>query len=181
MATDMTNLALEACNMDDIVDRLGESAPRGTRALLTRRCVSKMAALQNALNDLISELRDACGAMEQACDIFEGLVGTDPSLDDPRADVALCTSLTHRQACRIVKQIVEMYKNELRVKIKVADDFSQACMKLFSNAAVDRGFWHVHIAAWMMDVYISRDIVDQKMSEIALDAGMPYSSPYKNA
>jgi hypothetical protein len=139
-----------------------------------------MSALQTVLKDLISELRDACGDMEQACDVFEGLVGTDPSLDDPRADVALCTSLTHRQACRIIGEIVAMYTNELRVKIKVADDFSQACMQLFSNSPVERGFWHVHIAAWMMDVYISRDVVDQQMSEIAFDAGMPYSSPYKN-
>ena len=42
---------------------------------------------------------------------------------------------------------------------------------------VERGFWHVHIAAWMMDVYVSREIVDDYMSRIALDAGMPYSSP----
>ena len=174
IATEITNLALESSCIDDIVDRLGDTATRG---LLTRRCMSKISVHVTALRDVMSKLEDVCGDIGKAQDVFESLAGMELSMDDPRADVALCTCLTYRQACRIVEEIVTMYRNEMEVKVKVVDDIVHACHRIGSDVPVERGFWHVHIAAWMMDVYVSREIVDDYMSRIALDAGMPYSSP----
>lgn len=172
MATDLTNITLESYNLEDTMVQLGKEAPKGTRSLLARRYASKVTALRRVLNDLLDELKEIYTSMEEARVEFEGCIdGTHASLDDPRADVALCTLLTHRQVCRIAEDIVGMYQKELRVKTKVVHDFG----RVSSDSYKERGFWHVHIAAWMTGVFVVQDVVENNMNAIALDAGMPYS------
>lgn len=173
--TDMTNLALESCTLEDTLAGLGQGVPKGTHELLTKRYASKLSTLQFALNDMVSELKDIYRDLENAYGDFECLVGKDASLEDPRADVVLCTALSYRDVCRMTDDIVVMYEKELRTKVKVVDDVSQACSLVFSQPPRERGFWHVHITAWMMNVYVSQETVDQYMADIASDAGMPYT------
>lgn len=173
--TDMTNLALESSTLEDTLAGLGQGVPQGTHELLTKRYVSKLSSLQFGLNEIVSELKDIFRDLENAYGDFEGLVGKDASMEDPRADVVLCSALSYRNVCRMADDIVIMYKKELKTKVQVVDDVSQACSLIFSQPPKERGFWHVHITAWMMNVYVSQETIDQYMTDIASDAGMPYT------
>lgn len=175
VVTEMTNLALEANNIDDTVIRLGTNVPTGTTTLLKHRYVCKISKLLLALKDLLCELKDMYDTMENSLHTFEGDFGAHGPLDDPRPDVALFTALTHRQACRLVSSIVAMYEKELEAKTRVVEDLSQACASLFSGKNHGKGFWYVHITAWMSDIFVNRDMVDNILRDIASEGGMPYS------
>lgn len=147
---------------------LMKSLPPDARSIFKSRYTMKLQRKLDSLRMIVEGLRNASASMSNALEEFKTTLGDDGPhvLEDPRLDMAICTTMTFRQISLLFDDIVEKYQRELGIKQRILNDFSD-------DGKHDEAFYQVHITAWMTDVEIDSTRVQQVMRDIAADAGMP--------
>jgi len=182
--TALSNDILETCSIGEWAKTLGLT--HEIRGLLEKRLEHRVRANKAALLATLESLRESVREMHDALygfreGVWEHLEESGDSEKNQREylrDVIMCSSLTHRQVCTAVGEMVGSCEREVEdAKALVVRDFVEACDAIGSNASyAEKEYWELRVLAWMTEVHMDKEAIEGNMAAMAADAGLAYFS-----